>query len=63
MTNNIGQELKLAILKKAAELKQISTKKEVEEYRKKNRNQFMQDKVKVLPKTKIFFVKITSKIV
>jgi len=36
-TNNIGQELKLAILKKAAEFKQISTKKEVEEYRKKNR--------------------------
>ena len=35
-TNNIGQELKLAILKKAAEFKQISTKKEVEEYRKKN---------------------------
>lgn len=36
-TNNIGQELKLAILKKAAEFKQISTQKEVEEYRKKNR--------------------------
>jgi len=34
--NDIGQELKLAILKKAAELKIYSTQKEVEEYRKKN---------------------------
>ena len=34
--NDIGQELKLAILKKAAELKIYSTQKEVKEYRKKN---------------------------
>ena len=34
--NDIGQELKLAILRKAAELKVFSTNKEVEEYRKKN---------------------------
>ena len=34
--NDIGNELKLAILRKAAELKVFSTQKEVEEYRKKN---------------------------
>jgi len=34
--NLIGQELKLAILKKAAELKTLSDAKKVEEYRKKN---------------------------
>ncbi len=34
--NDIGQELKLAILRKAAELKINTTQKEVEEYRKKN---------------------------
>ena len=36
-TNDIGQELKLAILRKAAELKIATTRKEVEEYRKKNK--------------------------
>ena len=36
-TNKIGPELKLAILKKAAELKLITTEKEVEEYRKANK--------------------------
>ena len=35
--NDIGQELKLAILRKAAELKIATTRKEVEEYRKKNK--------------------------
>ena len=34
--DNIGQELKLEILKKAAELKINATKKQVEEYRKEN---------------------------
>ena len=34
--DDIGQELKLAILRKAAELKVYATQKEVEEYRKKN---------------------------
>jgi hypothetical protein len=34
--DGIGQELKLAILRKAAELKVYTTEKEVEEYRKKN---------------------------
>ena len=34
--NDIGNELKLAILRKAAELKVFSTQKEVKEYRKKN---------------------------
>ena len=37
-TNDIGQELKLAILRKAAELKTTSTQKQVEEYRKKNKH-------------------------
>ena len=36
--NDIGQELKLAILSKAAELKNTSTQKQVEEYRKKNKH-------------------------
>src|SRR6056300_650649 len=36
-TNKIGQELKLAILKKAAELKLETNQKEVEEYRKANK--------------------------
>ena len=36
--NDIGQELKLAILRKAAELKTTSTQKQVEEYRKKNKH-------------------------
>ena len=35
--NSIGQELKLAILRKAAELKTLDTQKKVEEYRKKNK--------------------------
>ena len=35
--NSIGQELKLAILRKAAELKVLDTQKKVEEYRKKNK--------------------------
>ncbi len=34
--NTIGQELKLAILQKASELKTFSNEKEVKEYRKKN---------------------------
>ena len=34
--DGIGQELKLAILRKAAELKVYKTEKEVKEYRKKN---------------------------
>ena len=34
--DGIGQELKLAILRKAAELKVYRTEKEVKEYRKKN---------------------------
>ena len=37
--NDIGQELKLEILRKAAELKINATKKQVEEYRKKNQGQ------------------------
>ena len=36
-TSEIGQELKLAILRKAAELKVLDTQKKVEEYRKKNK--------------------------
>ena len=44
--NDIGQELKLAILRKAAELKIATTEKEVEEYRKKNKG-----KQKVFPGT------------
>ena len=36
--NDIGQELKLAILRKAAELKTDSSQKQVEEYRKKNKH-------------------------
>jgi len=44
--NDIGQELKLAILRKAAELKVATTEKEVEEYRKKNKG-----KQKVFPGT------------
>ena len=36
--NSIGQELKLAILRKAAELKTLDTQKKVEEYRKKNKS-------------------------
>ena len=39
--NNIGQELKLAILRKAAELKLSATQKEVEEYRKKNKGKIV----------------------
>ena len=35
--NSIGQELKLAILRKAAKLKTLDTQKKVEEYRKKNK--------------------------
>ena len=35
--NSIGQELKLAILRKAAELKTLDTQKKVEEYREKNK--------------------------
>ena len=35
--NSIGQELKLAILRKAAEFKTLDTQKKVEEYRKKNK--------------------------
>lgn len=35
--NSIGQELKLAILRKAAELKTLDTQKKAEEYRKKNK--------------------------
>ena len=37
--NDIGQELKLEILRKAAELKINATKKQVEDYRKKNQGQ------------------------
>ena len=39
--NDISQELKLAILRKAAELKLSATQKEVEEYRKKNKGKIV----------------------